>query len=127
MQTEPYQQLLLDEKAHVLASLGYTSDAIAGGSRVGEEDQAQVSNHEFVSLRLNKLDYEKLRLLNAALDRLRDGEYGVCVRCEKAIPPRRLQVLPWATFCVPCQEYITLHEAEEEFDAASSGKFDDVH
>ena len=127
MQTEPYQQLLLDEKAHVLASLGYKPDALAGGGRLGEEDQAQVSNDEFISMHLNNLEYRKLRLLNAALDRLREGEYGTCIRCEKPIPSRRLQVLPWAKFCVPCQEYVTLHEAGEEFDAGSSGRFDEVH
>ena len=127
MQTDTYQQLLLDEKASVLVSLGYRPDAIAGSGRVGEEDQAQVSTDEFVSLRLNNLDYQKLRQVNAALDRLREGEYGVCTRCEQPIPARRLQVLPWAKHCVPCQEYITLNEAEEEFDAASSDRFDDVH
>ena len=78
-------------------------------------------------LRLNNLEYKKLRLLNVALDRLREGEYGICTRCDQPIPPRRLQVLPWAKYCVPCQEHITLHEAEEEFDAGSSGSFDEVH
>jgi len=127
MQTEAYQLLLLNEKANVLASLGYRPDTVSGDGRLGEEDQAQVSNDEFVSLRLNNLEYRKLRLLNAALDRLREGEYGTCTRCELPIPPRRLQVLPWARYCVPCQEFVTLNEAEEEFDAGSSGSFDEVH
>jgi DnaK suppressor protein len=127
MQTDSYQQMLLNEKANVLASLGYKPDAIAGRGRLGEEDQAQVSNDEFVSLSLNNLEYQKLRLLNAALDRLREGEYGICTRCDRAIPPRRLQVVPWAKYCVPCQEYITLNAAEEEFDAGSSGSFDEIH
>ena len=127
MQTNAYQQLLLNEKANVLASLGFRPAANAAEGRLGEEDQAQVSNEEFVSTRLNNLEYNKLRLLNAALDRLREGEYGICTRCDKPIPSRRLQVLPWAKYCVPCQEYITLHDAEEEFDAGSSGSFDEVH
>ncbi len=127
MQTDAYQQLLLNEKANVLASLGFRPAATAAEGRLGEEDQAQVSNDEFVSMRLNNLEYQKLRLLNSALDRLREGEYGVCTRCNKPIPPRRLQVLPWAKYCVPCHEYITLNEAEEEFDAGSSGSFDEVH
>jgi DnaK suppressor protein len=127
MQTETYQQLLLNEKANVLSSLGYRPDAAATNGRLGEEDQAQVSNDEFISLRLNNLDYLKLKLLNAALERLQLGEYGFCIRCEKEIPARRLQVVPWAKFCVPCQEYVTQHEAEEEFEAASSTRFDEVH
>ena len=127
MQTDAYQQLLLIEKANVLANLGFRPATPAAEGRLGEEDQAQVSNDEFVSVRLNNLEYKKLRLLNAALDRLREGEYGICTRCDKPIPSRRLQVLPWAKYCVPCQEYITLNEAEEEFDAGSSGSFDEVH
>ena len=127
MQIHAYQQLLLNEKANVLASLGFRPAAVAGEGRLGEEDQAQVSNDEFVSLRLNNLEYQKLRLLNAALDRLREGEYGICTRCDKPIPSRRLQVLPWAKYCVPCQEHVILDEAEEEFDASSSGRFDEVH
>jgi DnaK suppressor protein len=127
MQTDSYQQMLLNEKANVLASLGYKPDAISGGGRLGEEDQAQVSNDEFISLSLNNLEYEKLRLLNAALDRLREGEYGICTRCDQAIPPRRLQVVPWAKYCVPCQEYIAVNAAEEEFEAGCSGNFDEIH
>jgi DnaK suppressor protein len=126
METDTYHQLLMNERANVLANLGYKPDALAGG-RLGEEDQAQVSNDEFISLRLNNLEYQKLRLLNAALDRLREGEYGICTRCEQPIPPRRLQVLPWAKYCVPCQEHIAQNEAEEEFDAGTSGHFDEVH
>jgi len=88
METDSYEKLLKNERENVMASLGYRPDAVACGGRIGEEDQAQVSNDEFISLRLNNLEYEKLRLLNAALDRLREGEYGICTRCEKAIPPR---------------------------------------
>ncbi|MEP6534713.1 MAG: TraR/DksA family transcriptional regulator [Bryobacteraceae bacterium] len=127
MQTESYQLLLLNEKANVLASLGYKPGAGAGDGRLGEEDQAQVSNDEFVSLRLNNLEYEKLRLLNAALDRLREGEYGICTRCDQPIPPRRLQVLPWAKYCVPCQEHVSLYEGEETVGTNSFGSLDDVH
>lgn len=127
MQIDVYQQLLLNEKANVLASLGFRPAAIAGERRLGDEDQAQVSNDEFVSLRLNNLEYQKLRLLNAALDRLREGEYGICTRCDQPISPRRLQVLPWAKYCVPCEEDITNCDAGEEPDDGSSGSFDEIH
>jgi len=48
-----------------------------------------------VSLRLNSLDYVQLRLVEEALDRIHTGDYGVCLACEKPIPPKRLQALPW--------------------------------
>ena len=41
-------------------------------------------------------------LLEHALDRLESGEYGVCESCGQDIPTARLDVLPYATFCVSC-------------------------
>jgi RNA polymerase-binding transcription factor DksA len=38
-----------------------------------------------------------------ALRRMAEGSYGTCERCTAAIPPQRLEVLPYARFCVPCQ------------------------
>ena len=73
-------------------------------SFVAEEDQAQMSHDEFVSLHLNSLDYGQLRLIEEALDRIHSGDYGVCLACEEPIPAKRLQALPWARYCVTCQE-----------------------
>jgi len=39
-----------------------------------------------------------------ALDRIEAGDYGMCVGCEEAIPAKRLQALPWAKYCVNCQQ-----------------------
>jgi len=40
----------------------------------------------------------------AAAERLAAGHYGVCADCEERIPLARLQVLPFALRCLPCQE-----------------------
>ena len=45
-----------------------------------------------------------LRQVDAARDRIRDGTFGVCLRCEEEIAPKRLQAIPWAAYCVSCQE-----------------------
>ncbi|WP_320068670.1 TraR/DksA family transcriptional regulator [Micromonospora sp. RTGN7] len=39
----------------------------------------------------------------AALRRIADGRYGTCDTCGAQIPPERLEVVPHARFCVPCQ------------------------
>jgi RNA polymerase-binding transcription factor len=101
-----YQQMLLDKKERVMAGLGIKFDTIAKMGRVAEEDQAQMSHDEFVSLHLNSLDYVQLRLIEEALDRIDSGDYGVCLACEEAIPPKRLLALPWARYCVTCQEEV---------------------
>jgi DnaK suppressor protein len=47
-----------------------------------------------------------LRRIEAALRRIDDGSFGVCVNCGNDIPARRLQALPWTQFCLQCQEEI---------------------
>ena len=69
------------------AGLGGKFDTLAKMGRVAEDDQAQISHEEFVSLRLNSLDYAQLRLVEEALDRLAAGDYGICLACEEPIPP----------------------------------------
>lgn len=52
-------------------------------------------------------DRRLLNLIDEALERIEDGEYGKCVRCEEALPDKRLDAVPWARHCVRCQD---LHE-----------------
>jgi DnaK suppressor protein len=42
--------------------------------------------------------------ITGALRRIADGTYGACENCGRGIPAERLEVLPHARFCVPCQE-----------------------
>lgn len=99
-----YRRLLLEKRAEVMAGLGIRFDALAGMGRVAEEDQAQISHDEFVSLRLNGLDYAQLRMVEEALDRLDAGDYGICLACDEPIAPKRLRALSWARYCVTCQD-----------------------
>ena len=45
----------------------------------------------------------RLHEIESALARLDSGTYGLCTTCGGQIPPRRLQALPFAMHCVPCQ------------------------
>ena len=45
-----------------------------------------------------------LELVDGALGRLAAGTYGACLRCARPIPDERLEVLPWAAFCLACQQ-----------------------
>lgn len=41
-----------------------------------------------------------------AINRFRDGTYGVCWECQGDIPLERLEAIPWAALCTRCQEII---------------------
>jgi DnaK suppressor protein len=47
---------------------------------------------------------QTVRLIDAALARIKQGNYGICVKCEEKIPEARLKALPYATTCVKCAE-----------------------
>ncbi len=119
--TEAYRRKLQEKRSDVISGLGMKFDTLACMGRVAEDDKAQISHDEFVSLRMNSLDYNLLRLVEEALDRLKAGDYGVCLECEQPIPAKRLQALPWARYCVDCQERVTT--AGEPLPAPDSGSW----
>ena len=55
------------------------------------------------TLGLIENEEEILRDIDAALERLDDGTFGVCESCSKAIPKARLKAVPHARYCVECQ------------------------
>jgi DnaK suppressor protein len=47
-----------------------------------------------------------LRQVEVALERLEAGEYGNCINCGQEIPESRLNAVPWAIYCIACQEIV---------------------
>jgi DnaK suppressor protein len=45
-----------------------------------------------------------LKMVAEALERMDDGSYGQCAACEEEINPKRLEAVPWARYCLGCQE-----------------------
>ena len=45
-----------------------------------------------------------VREILAAMDRVKDGSYGLCLHCEEEISQKRLAAIPWADLCIHCQE-----------------------
>jgi DnaK suppressor protein len=43
--------------------------------------------------------------IDAALTRVGNGSYGLCVRCQRPILPERLAILPAAALCMQCQQH----------------------
>lgn len=101
---DEYRKLLLSKRAELCSKLRARFDTMAELGHVAIEDQAPISGEEFISLRLNRLYYQQLRLVDAALDRLESGDYGVCVDCGNPVSSKRLAAIPWASHCIVCQD-----------------------
>ena len=48
-------------------------------------------------------ELKRLRLIDSALTRIRQGKYGVCIKCAKRIPHKRLEAVPYALMCIECK------------------------
>src|SRR5438045_4959412 len=62
-------------------------------------------------------DRKLLQLIDEALERVERGEYGECVNCGEPLAEKRLDAVPWARYCLKCQdlqERGLLNEDEEE-------------
>ena len=111
---EPYKKLLLKTKEQIAGDIRGLSDENIGS---GNDRGGDVSGHalhmadvatdmydrEF-TLGLAANDRELLYQVNDALERIEDGNYGLCIVCKKSIPATRLKAIPHAQTCLKCQE-----------------------
>lgn len=67
-------------------------------------DTVQEAMAKEEALKAREVLIQRLKVLARAEEKIRDGTYGLCESCGKAIPPARLQILPEALLCVRCAE-----------------------
>lgn len=67
-----------------------------------------------VMLAVSENESRQLALVDEALLRVNDEEYGSCQNCEKEITPKRLAAIPWARYCLNCQELVEQGLLDEE-------------
>ncbi len=67
-------------------------------------DLSSQSHEEWIFLNRNSLDISLLRQIQEALTRIDDQTYGICQECEVPISTKRLEAVPWATYCLHCQD-----------------------
>lgn len=109
---------LLKGKHKELLSTACDRDAIAIEST--PDDMERLERQLIGHVAIFTLDQRTTVLKNvqAALDRLDADIYGVCLQCEEPIHQKRLNAIPWAPYCVKCQEELDIHpslrEDEEE-------------
>jgi len=67
-------------------------------------DLSQFDLDSDINYSLLQSHLQRLKSIDEALRRLEDGTYGYCEECGRAIDVKRLRVLPFARYCVQCQE-----------------------
>jgi DnaK suppressor protein len=97
-------QKLLERKDAELAQLLRKRDGIVIETSPDPMDEIQCASERDLAIR--NVDYESnvLRQVRAALRRVQDGSFGICIVCEGEISPKRLAAVPWAPRCIQCQD-----------------------
>lgn len=103
---EEFKTKLLTERAKLLEAIN------PKGLKIDENDSADpldVSAQDYakiVMISVNENDSKLVELIDEALVRIEDEEYGICQNCKKDIGIKRLDAIPWAKYCINCQELL---------------------
>jgi RNA polymerase-binding transcription factor len=89
-------------------------DEIAVENAPDTLDRVQRAADRELAIRQIESSFSRMQSLKLALDRIEDGSYGTCMRCEQDISPKRLQAVPWASYCIRCQDIADRERAEPE-------------
>ena len=101
-----FKRLLLEKRGELSSTLGEAQSRVpaAGGLEGDLIEQANADEEAELQIRLHQTDGRLLRAIEEALDRMRQGTYGVCVVCKQPISKARLEAVPWTHVCRECKE-----------------------
>ncbi len=111
-----HRQSLLSQRAALLAQIEAQRGGVRSRADVAQEhfdrpedSPAQVASARDLEFAINEHETAELDQIDQALKRLDQGVYGICVDCGMEVAPERLQALPQAARCMPCQEKAEHH------------------
>jgi DnaK suppressor protein len=111
---EELRASLIAERSKIISERQSQLQVLSTPENTAVEDQVPLTHDQFVAISTTGRNRQKLALIQSALDRLSRGEFGICGECEEEIPLKRLQAIPWATYCVHCQEQMESLSLDEE-------------
>ena len=100
-----FKAMLLKKRNELLALVQREPDVLATNIRTPDVDEFAVKSamQDVTAVTLD-LRSRMLKDIDRSLRQLADGTYGVCEGCGEEISSNRLQALPWARYCLTCQE-----------------------
>lgn len=110
---ERYENLLLEKRKLLMHELGYFGDKtlnanvrdVAGSHPYSEHpaDQGTEMMEQEQAYSLATREGRFLFHIDEALNRVKDGTYGICAECQEPINPKRLEAVPHARMCIECK------------------------
>jgi DnaK suppressor protein len=109
---------ILETKQDELEQIVRNRDAITIEKSADALDEVQHAAERELAIRNLDRESNLLRNVRSALRRIDDGSFGICLHCEEEISPKRIAAVPWAPFCIQCQEQADRNQeqGDESFD-----------
>ncbi len=112
--TERFRGILEEERQRVLDAINYLheetpgsledeTEEIVGNSDNHLGDTATATFDREIDYSLEENSEHVLRAIDAALQRIEDGTFGICETCGQPISEERLEAIPYATQCIDCR------------------------
>lgn len=98
-----FENILANRRAE-LEQIVRNRDGIAIEKSADVLDEIQHATERELAIRNLDRESHLLRDVRSAIRRIRDGSFGICAHCEEQISPKRLAAVPWAAFCIRCQQ-----------------------
>jgi len=100
---DPFRKLLLKKRDELVATgrHGNLADSVQSPDAV---EFAVKTLEQDVTAATLEMRAQMIKEIDQALERVKTGTYGECEGCGDEINPNRLKAIPWARYCVPCQE-----------------------
>ena len=108
------KQRLLEERASLIDKLKDNDLSVDDSETPDPVDLAVRNYSKNVMLAVSENESRQLALIDEALIRVEDEEYGQCQNCEQEINPKRLAAIPWARYCLSCQELVEQGMLDDE-------------
>lgn len=105
-QLEQAKERLLQMRREVMKEVRNASATSREMGQDGVPDIGDMSANTYsrdVLLNLSESQRQKIRDIDVALDRLAQGQYGICARCGDEIAARRMEVRPFSRYCIDCK------------------------
>ncbi len=114
------KKVLMEQRASL--RLDRSIDAIEKGDEI---DLATNEISRELDAKISMRQHRQLQEIEDALERIKNGEYGICEECGEPVPEQRLRLFPAARHCVRCQEELDHMEKLKEVQGMRGGAFRD--
>ncbi len=105
--TKPYRDRLFERRETLFRQVTEAELSSRERDLEATQDPADMAANAYTKellISMSANDRRLLDLIDEALKRADAGEFGECVNCGEAVQEKRLDAVPWARFCLKCQD-----------------------